>query len=107
MYKYTEIYNFSSLCFSSKRFCFAYYSNWGTEDKPDFKYHNGNTEPQGFGHIAIVVPDTHAATERLEKMNIDFIKKPNEGRMKGIVFVKDPDGYWIELIDTKCIENCP
>lgn len=25
--------------------------NHGTEKEDDFKYHNGNNEPQGFGHI--------------------------------------------------------
>jgi lactoylglutathione lyase len=25
--------------------------NYGTERDPDFKYHNGNDQPQGFGHI--------------------------------------------------------
>lgn len=25
--------------------------NYGTEAQEDFKYHNGNDEPQGFGHI--------------------------------------------------------
>lgn len=25
------------------------YSNWGTEDDPDLKYHNGNSDPRGFG----------------------------------------------------------
>lgn len=25
--------------------------NYGTEKDEDFKYHNGNDQPQGFGHI--------------------------------------------------------
>ena len=25
--------------------------NYGTESDPSFKYHNGNDQPQGFGHI--------------------------------------------------------
>jgi lactoylglutathione lyase len=25
--------------------------NYGTEDDENFKYHNGNDQPQGFGHI--------------------------------------------------------
>lgn len=25
--------------------------NYGTEKDADFKYHNGNDQPQGFGHI--------------------------------------------------------
>lgn len=26
-----------------------------------------------------------------------------EGKMKGIAFIKDPDGYWIEIFDLKTI----
>lgn len=30
-------------------------SNWGTETNPDFVYHNGNSEPRGFGrHIVFI-----------------------------------------------------
>ena len=27
-----------------------------------------------------------------------FVKRPDEGSMKGLAFVKDPDGYWIEIL---------
>jgi len=29
---------------------------------------------------------------------VKFQKRPNEGRMKGLAFALDPDGYWIELV---------
>ena len=30
-------------------------------------------------------------------MGVEFQKRPNDGKMKGIAFIKDPDGYWIEI----------
>ncbi|MEW5301232.1 MAG: hypothetical protein WDW38_004787 [Sanguina aurantia] len=76
--------------------------NHGTESDPEFKgYHNGNSEPRGFGHIGIVVPDVPAACKRFEEMGVEFQKKPNEGTMKNLAFIKDPDGYWIEIIESK------
>lgn len=32
-----------------------------------------------------------------------FLFQLIEGKMKGIAFIKDPDGYWIEIFDLKAI----
>ena len=40
-----------------------------------------------------------SAAERWEKMGVEFVKKPADGKMKGIAFIKDPDGYWIEVLN--------
>jgi lactoylglutathione lyase len=95
--------------------CLELTHNHGTEnDDPVFKAWNGNTgrdagkpgdanyaeEPasRGFGHIAFNCDDVYAATDRLVAAGVKFQKKPDEGRMKGLAFALDPDGYWLELV---------
>ncbi len=79
--------------------------NWGSENDKNFTYHNGNTDPQGFGHIGFSVPDVYAASNRFEKLGVKFIKKPDDGKMKGLAFIADPDGYWIEILQANMIEK--
>lgn len=78
--------------------------NWGTESDASFAgYHNGNVDPRGYGHIGITVPDVEAACARFESLGVEFVKRPGEGKMKGIAFIKDPDGYWIEILSAASI----
>lgn len=69
--------------------------NYGTENDPDYKITNGNTEPhKGFGHLCISVDNIQAACQRLEDAGYKFQKKLTDGRMRHIAFALDPDGYW-------------
>lgn len=89
--------------------------NYGTEKQEDFKYHNGNDEPQGFGHICksfllwrvsqvtdngvgVAVDNLEEACQRFEDLQCNWKKRLTEGRMKSVAFLLDPDGYWVEVI---------
>ncbi|NWT48492.1 LGUL lyase, partial [Chroicocephalus maculipennis] len=56
--------------------------NWGTENDENQSYHNGNSDPRGFGRSLVLC--------------LQFL---NFGKMKGLAFVQDPDGYWIEILN--------
>lgn len=68
--------------------------NWDQKEP----YDKGN----GFGHLAVAVPDIDATCERLEKAGVPVPRPP--GPMKHgttvIAFVEDPDGYKVELIES-------
>ena len=78
--------------------------NWGSEDD-DSTMHSGNSEPKGFGHICIAVPDIAAACARFDAMGVRFQKRLGEGGMKEIAFILDPDGYWIEVLQPSLMEG--
>ena len=78
---------------------------WGSENDDKVKFHDGNAEPKGFGHICFSVPDIYAACKKFEENGVEFVKKPDDGSMKGLAFIKDPDGYWIEIVQSKKVAN--
>ena len=68
--------------------------NWGVDH-----YDLGTA----YGHIAIEIPDIHAACDRIKSHGGAVTREP--GPVKGgttmIAFITDPDGYKIELIERK------
>jgi len=68
--------------------------NWDTDS-----YELGNA----FGHLAIEVEDVYAACEAIKAKGGEVVREA--GPMKHgstiLAFVKDPDGYMIELLGTK------
>ncbi|MEX0731776.1 MAG: lactoylglutathione lyase [Aquisalimonadaceae bacterium] len=79
--------------------------NWGTENDPEAVYHDGNSEPQGFGHICFSVPDLDSAIRWFDDNGVVYVKRPDQGKLKGIAFIKDPDGYWIEIVEPQRMSN--
>ncbi|GAB6027115.1 Lactoylglutathione lyase [Chamberlinius hualienensis] len=79
--------------------------NWGSENDSTINYHNGNSEPRGYGHIGILVSNLEVACSRFESLGVKFVKKPSEGKMKGVAFIQDPDGYWIEIFNCDLVAN--
>lgn len=79
--------------------------NYGTEKEAGPVYHNGNDDPRGFGHIGISVPDVYAACARFDELGVEYVKRPDDGNMKGLAFIKDPDGYWIEILSSKGLRD--
>ncbi|TVP73886.1 MAG: lactoylglutathione lyase [Rhodobacteraceae bacterium] len=77
--------------------------NWGSEDS-ETEMHSGNSDPKGFGHICIAVPDIEAACARFDALGVSFQKRLGEGGMKQIAFIRDPDGYWIEIVQPSMMD---
>jgi len=57
----------------------------------------------GYGHIALAVDDLDATLERLKQKGIEAERPPYTVREGGsrICFVRDPDGYRVELIEQR------
>lgn len=83
----------------------------GSPDQPDgatieltYNWDAGSYDlGNAFGHIALGCEDIYAACEQIKALGGNVTREP--GPMKGgethIAFIKDPDGYPIELIQTK------
>lgn len=77
----------------------------GDGPRLELTYNIGRDEPYeigtGYGHIAITAPDLDATLEALAAQGISPERPPytvSEGGSR-LCFVRDPDGYRIELIE--------
>lgn len=52
-----------------------------------------------------MVPNVRKACERFENLGVHFIKKPDDGKMKDLAFITDPDGYWIEIFNNASVSE--
>jgi lactoylglutathione lyase len=77
----------------------------GDGDRLELTLNDGRTEPyemgEAYGHIALTVRDMDAELARLAEHGISPERSPYQAHPGGsqICFVRDPDGYRIELID--------
>jgi lactoylglutathione lyase len=73
----------------------------------ELTWNRGVTEPYeigtGYGHVALSVDDLDATLERLGQAGIEPERPPYSVRDGGsrLCFVRDPDGYRIELIERR------
>ncbi len=86
---------------------FVGYGDEDTTAVVELTHNWGRTEPydlgDGYGHLAIGVPDIYATCSALEKEGVKIPRPPGPMKHGGsvIAFIEDPDGYKIELIERK------
>jgi lactoylglutathione lyase len=77
----------------------------GPEPRLELTYNVGRSEPyeigSGYGHIAITTGDLDGTLANLKEQGIEPERPPYTIREGGsrLCFVRDPDGYRIELIE--------
>jgi lactoylglutathione lyase len=81
-----------------------FFSMGGRENVLELTFnHDGRTYELGdaYGHIAIAADDLDESLSRLKEQGIEPEREPYRVREGGsrLCFVRDPDGYRIELID--------
>ncbi|KAK7686772.1 hypothetical protein QCA50_009843, partial [Cerrena zonata] len=86
--------------------------NWGTENDDSFPgYHDGNSTENGavagYGHFGIACDNAEKLCREIESEfpEVEWALKYGEGPAKIIAFVKDPDGYQVEIFSTDSFKD--
>ena len=108
---YTQVLGMSLLRqkdYPDGRFTLAFVGYGNEQDNSVIELtHNWDTDHydmgSGFGHLAIEVDDVYQATDKIRELGGEIIREagPMNAGTTIIAFVKDPDGYEIELLGSK------
>ncbi len=87
------------------RFTNTFIGYQGEDDGPtiELTYNWDQSEPydrgNAWGHIALKVSDVYATSDYLKQHGVEFTKEPSpmKNGTRILAFIKDPDGYPIEL----------
>jgi lactoylglutathione lyase len=75
----------------------------GDEPRLELTFNHGREEPYeigtGYGHIAITTADLDARLSELAELGIEPEREPYHVGTTRLCFVRDPDGYRIEIIE--------
>ncbi|XP_053992981.1 uncharacterized protein LOC128884028 isoform X3 [Hylaeus volcanicus] len=84
--------------------CLELTHNHGTENNAEFHYHNGNTPPVGFSHLSFHL-DNLGQFKEVTLQKCIHMGSPKKCQCKSsmMVWIQDPDGYYIKLVDRKSI----
>ena len=105
---YTELLNMKVEKKKRLEDCELYFLNDEENSGPQLELTYNDETPQGgyslgngFGHFAFEVKSLSEFTEKINKLGYKYLYEPFDLTGKGsmIAFIKDPDGYEIELIE--------
>ena len=93
---YTELLNMKVEKQKKLDDCTLYFLSYNDETPK-----NGYELGKGFGHFGFAVKSLDEFTEKLNSLGYEYLYEPFDLNGKGskIAFVKDPDGYEVELIE--------
>jgi lactoylglutathione lyase len=78
---------------------------WNSPEK-QYEFKSGNErEHRGFGHIAVSVNEFESALHRFQTNNIKFILPWDNTKSLKLAIIKDPDGYWIEILPKSRVKD--
>jgi lactoylglutathione lyase len=89
-------------------FSLVYLRNAENDAEIELTWNQGRTEPythgDGYGHIAVCVPEAAADRERLLKLgynplDIKEFKADDGALIARYFFIQDPDGYKVEVLE--------